>query len=166
MLGQAPGRETLRLGVDAVDFEALRFIEKEGFVDAASEPAIKFVVVVCPNDEQVFCRRHAVGTVVDHRLVAVEGEPIVHVPLDGRGGAAGNLVGGDELYVGSLLLDLAGKGTSGIVHIKLFTVKAEEKDEHRKNRQQSDIAHLRDAPVTDGQEDDCPEDEGSGTCNE
>ena len=33
-------REALQLGVDAVDLEALRFVEEERLVDSAGEPVI------------------------------------------------------------------------------------------------------------------------------
>ena len=54
---------------------------------------------------------------MNHRLVAVEGEAVVHVALDG--------VGGDELDVGGLALDLAGEGAGGVVDVELFAVEAE-----------------------------------------
>src|ERR1700733_1299582 len=119
----------LRLGVDAVDFEALRFVEEERLVDAAGEPAIEVGRVVGADDEDVFGCGDAVGVVVDHWLIAVEGEAVVHVALEGGAGAAGELVGGDELDAGGLALDLAGEGARGVVDIELLAVEAEEEDE-------------------------------------
>ena len=95
----------LRLGksdsvfcVDAVYLEALRFIAEERFVDAPIEPAVEIAGVVGTDDEEVFGCGNTVGVVVDHGLVSVEGQAVVHIAFDG--------VGRDELVVRSDLLDL------------------------------------------------------------
>ena len=133
-------------GVDPVDFEALRFVEKERLVDASGEPAVELGGVVRADDEQMFGVGNAVGVVVDHRLIAVEGETVVHVALDG--------LGGDELDVGSLALNLAGQRTGGVVHVELFAVEAEQEDQRRKDRNQRRVAHLGDAPAANDEQDD------------
>src|SRR5258705_8100154 len=117
---------TQGLGIDAVDFEALRFVEKERCVDASGEPAVEPGGVIGADDEDMLGGRDPVGFVVDHRLIAVEGEAIVHIALDG--------VGGDQLYVRGVALDLAGEGTGGVVHVKLFAVEAQQEDECCKDR--------------------------------
>src|SRR5271170_5742519 len=90
--------------------------------------------------------------VVDHRLVEVEGQAIVHVALDG--------VGGDELYVGRLTLDLPGERTGGVVDVKVFAVEAEKEDKGRQDRKQGRIAYLGDSPAADDEEDNGPKREG------
>ena len=54
--------DRLLLGVDAVDFEALRFIEEERLVDAAGEPVVEVGGVVGADDEDVFGVGDAVGS--------------------------------------------------------------------------------------------------------
>src|SRR5258707_1916388 len=116
----------LLLCVDPVDLEALRLVEKERSVNTSSQPAVEVGGVVCPDDEEMFGCGNAVGVVVNHRLIAIKGETIVHVALDG--------VGGDELHVWSCALNLTGQGTGGVVYVKLFAVEAEQEDECCKDR--------------------------------
>src|SRR5713101_2401823 len=101
-------RSGLRSGlrVDPVDFEALRFVEEERRIDASGEPAVEVGGVVCADNEDMLGVGDPVRVVMDHGLIAVEGEAVVHVAPDG--------VGGDQLYVGGLVLNLAGEGAGGV----------------------------------------------------
>src|ERR1700675_1198909 len=98
--------------------------------------------------------RDTVGLVVDHRLIAVEGQTVVHIALDG--------VGGDQLYVRGPALDLAGEGAGGGVDIKLFAIEAEDEDKAADDRDQSRVAYLRDAPAANDEEDKGAEEDCGG----
>src|SRR5580704_2703493 len=135
----------LRLRVDPVDLEALRLVEKERLIDASSQPAVEVGGVVCPDDEEMLACGNAVGVVVNHRLIAVEGKTVVHVPFDG--------VGSDELHVWCYTLNLTSQRAGGVVHVKLFAVEAQQKDECCEDRNQGCVAYLGDAPAADQEKD-------------
>jgi hypothetical protein len=109
------------------------------------------------DDKDVFRVWNAVDAVVDHGLVAIEGEAVVHVAFD---------VSGNELHVGCLLLNFAGERSGRVVHVELFAIEAEEKDEGREDGKQGYIAYLRDTPATDDEEDDGSEGDGRGSRDE
>ena len=138
-------------GVDAVDLQALRFVEEEGLVDSAGEPVVEGGGVVGADDEEVLGVGDSGGFVVDHGLVAVEGEAVVHVALDG--------VGGDEFDVRGFFLYFASEGAGGVVDIELFAVEAEQEDEHGEDGQEGDVTHLGDSPASNDDEDDGGEEE-------
>src|SRR5438270_12989859 len=73
------------LGVDAVDFKALRFVQEEGGINASGEPAVKVGGVVGAYDEDMLGGGDCVGLVVVHRLVAVVCQAVIHSALDGAG---------------------------------------------------------------------------------
>src|SRR5271170_6176797 len=102
--------------------------------------------VVGADDEEMLGVRDAGGFVVNHGLVAVEGEAVVHVALDG--------VGGDELDAGGLFLDFASERAGGVVDVELFAVEAEQEDEHGEDWEESDVADLGDSPAANDEEDD------------
>ena len=81
---------------------------------------VEVPAVAGADDQDVFRVWNAVGAVVDHGLVAIEGKAVVHVALDVRG---------DELHVGCLLLDFAGEWPGRVVYVKLLAIEAEEEDE-------------------------------------
>ena len=118
-----------------VDGETLGFVEEERLVDAAGEIAVEVWLGGGGDDEDVGAGGDAAVRVVDHLLVAVEGEAVVHVALDAEG-CDGALVGG----LGS---DLLGKGAGGVIEIEIFAVEAEQEDERGADGHQSVGADVR-----------------------
>ena len=66
------------LGVDPVDFDALRFVKEEGLVDAPGKPMVEIGGVYL-DDQEMLGVGDTVGSVVNHWLIAIEGETVVGV---------------------------------------------------------------------------------------
>ena len=136
---------TVILRIDLVDGKTLGFVEEERLVDAAGEVVVEDDLVVGAGDEDVLFAGNAVGVVADGALVAVEGESVNHVALD--------VLNGDDLLVGGSRGDLAGERTGGVVEVQLRAVEAEQEDEQAADRDERDVANLRDAKAFDDRDD-------------
>src|SRR5580658_1460769 len=124
-VSQAP-RTQLPARINLIHRETLCVVEEELLVSSARQKLWQFRGFRGGKDEDVGVVRDAVGAVVNHVLVAVEGETVVEITAD--------VMHGDDLVGGVSLVNLAGQRTRRVRDVEEMAVDAEQEEHERGER--------------------------------